>query len=441
MAVDIYNNGTYSNNDWVDYTNVSRYSWYSQGRYWVFTQPNQYYNGSSYDVNIHYISSTNGVTWGNEGTQATGSDSSQSWRIDFKGNYVYLLYLCTISEFNPARYVFKRGLLNSDGTITWGSAQDPGLTSSVLYGTPNDLKVDSSGYPYIICQYDDFSTIIACKVTKSSTNDGTWSTASGYPLNIDSVSNITYNCYPLGIEPMASQNMYYYYFKGTDGSGNGSYLGKLWNGSSWGSAETIYTVDLNTVYGGAAFPKIVLSDTNGTLYVVYSYDVISSNYFYMVYKTRSTSWSAPTTIFTNGGTISYYSSLSYNSYNSTLYLLNGYTSFMKNVSGTWDAGWTTMSGAPSNYGYLPKLSFNNAETLLPYLANYAPAYSRTFTTNLLNSNYTKTLSVYLGNYSKRSPLYKNGIRVPDMLGGLKNGLSPVLTRKASYKRSTYNRDF
>ena len=64
--------------------------------------------------------------------------------------------------------MYKRGSLNSDGTITWGTTYDTGVDAN---NTRPVIKVDSQGYPYILWQ-----TNTTWMLLKSSTNNGVWTT-------------------------------------------------------------------------------------------------------------------------------------------------------------------------------------------------------------------------------------------------------------------------
>jgi len=206
-----------------------RKSFFAKGLFWCF-----FSNGSM----MVYCTSTGGSSW-SEGKSSPirkclhGYDFS----IFFDGTYVH--YACW--DEGSALY-YRRGTPNSDGSITWSASEQTvastGATPSMI--TIPMIAVDSDGCPWIgwPCYTGD---VVGCAF-KSSTNDGTWKTASGFPYVLyDNGQTSDYGC--ILVVPLTNQKIYAIYIPrgGVDTLG----YGRLWNGTSWGPAETI----MHSTYG------------------------------------------------------------------------------------------------------------------------------------------------------------------------------------------------
>ncbi len=171
-------------------------AFFGQGRYWVF-----YYNGSngSHDHEV-FVSSTDGLSWSApKHVTASSIDTSHSFSIWYDGVYVYnfasIAWATAVS--------FQKGLVHTDGTIAWQPEQivvgSPGnMASKDNYWYPQGC-VDSNGYPWVAYQRSN-DTMPATFIAKSSTNDGTWNTASGFPYlfsHLTPLSGIGQGVYPL----------------------------------------------------------------------------------------------------------------------------------------------------------------------------------------------------------------------------------------------------
>ena len=153
-----------------------RGQFYAHGRHFIV-----YGDGTGF---VYRHSADEGVTWSAPVTlRATiGSifhDTEGRLSIHFDG--VYLHYLNGWNTSNqPLRY--RRGRIEPNGGITWSAAEQV-----VLAANPNYLHrwlqvtADSEGYPVVgYCLYGETEAY----VSKSSTNDGTWVTEAGYPLQL-----------------------------------------------------------------------------------------------------------------------------------------------------------------------------------------------------------------------------------------------------------------
>ena len=144
-----------------------RKSLYAAGLFWIF-----------YEVrygNIYYRTSSDGITWSAR-TFVTSVVGGNAWDFDLWFDGTYLHYVAKAEAYKT---VYRRGTPISDGSITWSAAEQV-VTSTKCCDYPT-VTVDALGYPFIGYRDDDD---LYPYVTKSSKNDGTWVTASGYPFKL-----------------------------------------------------------------------------------------------------------------------------------------------------------------------------------------------------------------------------------------------------------------
>ena len=147
--------------------------WYRAGRHWVFYV---------HDYQFRYVSSIDGVVWDGptDIRYAPLGYTCATW-VDDNGylHYVYCLY------GNGRTLKYRRGFLESDGTITWSAVEQDAAASYATEQFRPSICVDDAGYPWITYTRENLSGYYEAQVvTKSSTNDGTWTTAPNYPVEI-----------------------------------------------------------------------------------------------------------------------------------------------------------------------------------------------------------------------------------------------------------------
>jgi hypothetical protein len=159
----------------------------------------------------------------------------------FNGTYVsYALS----SDYSGASVIYRRGLPNSDGTITWDNEQIA-YQSSDRPRFPT-VTVDSQGYPYIGFGLGTSYPYL----TKSSFNNGTWSTASGFPKQLSTTSD-SQRLNVVTVLPLNSSKIYAVYT-----NANLSTLrGRLWNGTNLLAEKEISSFSLNSPHAYSAIAK------------------------------------------------------------------------------------------------------------------------------------------------------------------------------------------
>ena len=289
-----------------------RKSFYANGRFWVFW---------SDDTNMVYATSIDGVTWTSK-TIIRSCTLSKYFSIWFDGTYVHYAYF-TYDQDVPLYY--RRGTPNNDGTITWSDEQ---TVLSGIHGGQLSIAVDSNGYPWIGYRLYSGTTYYPY-VTKSFTNDGTWSTASGFPKQLSLTSSSDWS---VGVVPLTSGKMYVIYTYS-----NNYVHGRLWTGSSWESEETIST---HVVYAGPYFSVVANGDDVHYVYMWYGGAPAKYKGVYRK-RTYGSGWGSETELFSSS--ILVVPVLSIDLSTGNLYSFwQSYPSlhhiyYKKCVSGTWDA--------------------------------------------------------------------------------------------------------
>jgi hypothetical protein len=203
--------------------NFQRKSFYANGRFWVF-----YCNGSM----LYYENSADGSSWENQ-TVVANIQQGYDFSIWFDGTYLHCAWY-TLGDL-----YYRRGAPESDGTITWSAGDQVIVELNNAYPMYPCITVDSAGYPWIGYRGGAFSDGDPY-VIKSSKNDGTWTTDSGFPYQLSSYR--TMEPWRVSVTPLTSGKVYATY---THDYSGGAVLGQLWNGSSWGSEELISSDDIN----------------------------------------------------------------------------------------------------------------------------------------------------------------------------------------------------
>jgi len=194
-----------------------RKTFFACNRFWVF-----YADGT----NIVYKTSTDGAEWG-DSVVVRACTTGYHFSLWFDETYVHYAY-GPQSPNTPIYYC--RGTPFSNGSITWSAEQTAvEAQENCGYYTPY-VCVDSEGCPWIAYRLLHSPHSYAY-VTKSSANDSTWTTASGFPHQ---VSTTDYSI--ASVTPLTSHKIIAVY--STSGS---PIKARLWNGSSWGEEENCTT--------------------------------------------------------------------------------------------------------------------------------------------------------------------------------------------------------
>lgn len=301
--------------------NNSRKSFLAKGRYWQF-----FTDGT----NICFSSSTTYSTWlAKTSVRACVNGASFSTWYDPLRNYVHYAY--AVNTANTALY-YNRGVPKADGTISWGAEVTVIAAAASVYMWYPSVTVDTYGYPYI--QYERYDgTNTYPWVTRSSTNDGTWTTPASFPFQLYNVSAAEY----CNVLPMKTGKMMCIFDAGSVIRGR-TYDGvSTWNAIA-ATASTNGALDFSPLTVGDVCYMVYISDPN--------YDIAFTTFSY-----TGNAWTADVqvqaaTIVTCGVELCWVSSFG----DLTLYCFwlssptVGHVYYKRYINGIWDASptdWVT----------------------------------------------------------------------------------------------------
>lgn len=238
------------------------FGFYAAGRFWVF------YQDPDYD--FEFKSSTDGINWSNATTIQNSATQIVAAMHDvyFDGTNVHYIRNDHTNVGNYDGCYYRRGVPQSDGTITWAAAEQTILNKNTEYLHGNDisLTVDSNGYPWVGMKYGTTSARGNAYVFKSSTNDGTWITASGYPKLL---YNNPINTWLVKILTQTNGKVYaVVYNNGVLGTKNPIY-GYAYDGANWGNQETITTSELKGYGTGGDFDMMDAISVGDDVHLVF----------------------------------------------------------------------------------------------------------------------------------------------------------------------------
>lgn len=243
-----------ANDDETIGPSVIRSSFATLNRFWQF-----YSNGS------HLICSSDddGEVWSNAINTTIRSiiyPSGQTWSVWLEGtNSLHYAYSNGTGTGGYGGFLYyRKATLGSDGSISWVAAEQTVLTGGLENGFSYPfIAVDSSGRPWITYQNRTFDyTPMADRyypfVITSSSSDGTWSTATGFPFQLSTTTSTTWKNGQ--ITPLSNNKMYIIYTRNSAAAN-----GRLYNGTTMGSAETVSS---NNLYSGVRMSAVAVSNDN-----------------------------------------------------------------------------------------------------------------------------------------------------------------------------------
>ncbi len=211
-------------------------AFYDAGRYWLF-----YYD---IDGNLSFKSSTDGESWSSATTVDDLPLYGATFDAVFDGTYVHYVRNTYYSPPNYYGIAYRRGIPQDDGSISWSAVEQIVLDNTEV-ANDMQLAVDSDG-----CVWIGYGGVTASygypTVIKSSTNDETWATASGFPHTF--FETIDWFVIPV---PQTSGKVYCIVYR--TGTSEEKILGYQWDGSSWGYREEATNSSLSNYSGDGYF--------------------------------------------------------------------------------------------------------------------------------------------------------------------------------------------
>jgi hypothetical protein len=287
-------------------------TFFANGRAWVF-----YFDGS----NFSFKTSTDYENW-STATTIAGGVAGAYFSLYFDGTYVH--YIRRVSgDTDNGQY--RRGIPNAGGNITWSEPESQAITETF---TDAYICVDSNGYPWI--GYAGYGTTTSlATVTKSSINNGNWTTEDGFPYVL---SSVTYSdAIPV---PLTEGKVYLVYYPTSKYSGEQRVRGKLWDGY-WSDEEVASSSNVDNVF----YARIATVAVDNNVHVAFlkktSLDIIYIN------RTYGIGWGNESTIQASAATGSS-PVISYDISNNDLYIFwsgsptTNHIYYKKCILGIWD---------------------------------------------------------------------------------------------------------
>ncbi len=250
-----------------------RYTFCANGRFWVFYSDN---------TNLVYVTSVDGSTW-NSATAMRAASSNPEFSVWFDGTNVHYAKGQKDQVPNTPLY-YRMGVPNANGNITWNALEQivaPAVANR-SYRAPQ-IITDSDGYPVITyLNKTTFPSANAVSVSKSSTKNGTWTNAAGFPAAVS-----TDAAWPFSV-PLKSSKLYTMW-----SIDNGKIRGSLYNGAFWGSAA-----DCSSNYIGEDSRGLSAVSYGDDVHLAYIGNETATKIYRHVKRTYGSGW-GPETIVKN----------------------------------------------------------------------------------------------------------------------------------------------
>ncbi len=247
----------------IDYGNADsvriptqRYGFNTAGRFWVFYQATSTVQEQLWSV--RYNSSTDGINWGTPTLIGSGLGGI-GVSLDIYWDGTYVSYGWAHDGYNDLKY--RRGIPNSDGTITWSAAEQNVYKSYAQSIVDFSLIVDSSGYSWF-----GFGSTTAITIWTSSTNDGTWTTKNGYPLTLDNPEP-PLDDWLVFLIPQTNDKLYAVIYSSIEIQKQ--IYGYAYDGDNWGAKETISTSKMQTNLDGGVNAMIDAVNIGDDIHLVF----------------------------------------------------------------------------------------------------------------------------------------------------------------------------
>ena len=233
--------------------NYGRKTFYAVARHWVF-----YSDGTDMVFSTSVTSLQGNWSSASSVRSSTLGNQFYVW-YELRGGNDYVHYVYN-NHTEGSSIHYRRGGLNSNGTITWSTSEQIVYTFEIMFeNAVESVSVDTNGFPFISFAeiYDANTKVVG--VTKSQFNNGTWSTDTGFPYNLTSASSITKVAQ---IIPLTGAKMYAIW-----PGDNIKVQGRLWDGSSWENIENASTSNAK-IFG--AFSVTSNPSVDDTVHLVFT---------------------------------------------------------------------------------------------------------------------------------------------------------------------------
>jgi len=240
-------------------------------RFWVF-----YGNGTD----LVHQSSSDGSTWSeaiwDRAFHGSAGEQVSTYCDPATNTYAYVI----ARQAGNFRLSYRKAALNSDGSLTWAAPETDILNAGtgIVLDFVN-LTFDSNGHAWVGYLWRNTTGVTEtyAKVTSSSTTDGTWKTASGFPYGLNDSLSSGIDGWSVSPIPLISGRMLVVYAN--------CHIHTIYSrlhDSVWGSQETISNVirrsfEHSGVSQGDDVHLVIGDTSNHVLYYKWSYGLGWSN--------------------------------------------------------------------------------------------------------------------------------------------------------------------
>jgi len=279
------------------------------------------------------------------------SSTSYTWK------YKTVTEITKASDVNNAKLYLKSDTKTGDASAVYiDCAKIYVKTASLMIPS---VILDSSGYPYITYSVDE-PPYRTPYVVKSSLNNGSWNTATGYPLKISSLNSYYESS---TIIPLLNEKVYVVVYH----PGSTTIKGRLYNGTGWEEFTTINSSALT-------YSVVNIDDEIHIAFLDTSYKIAHKFY-------DGTDWNYKLVSSTNCSSDSY---PVLSKHSTTLYCFwvydNSYILYKK-YDGNWDSDTSTLSQSTAIQNSKITCFYNsgNDDIGIVFLEGSAPPYHIRFT--------------------------------------------------------------
>lgn len=251
----------------ITYTYLKR-TYHILGRTWAFYG---FRNNIGTIRHIFFKTRTDETSWGSETVIRQGDIGAFDVKIE--GNNIEYAY----GNVGESGIKYRKGTLNSDGTITWLANEQTISTIGNFPYTPS-INLDKNGYAWI--SYQESGSHYPY-VIKNKNKDGTWETEDGFPFVLTTdAPNYWWHTIMLSLTGSKMYVVYSYT--------NRTVRGRLWNGTSFGDEEICSSSIIDYIRGG-----VHAISNNDDVYISFTSSVQS---FIFIKRTYGVGWGEEVTI-------------------------------------------------------------------------------------------------------------------------------------------------
>jgi len=220
---------------------------YASGLYWAFYCD---------DTHMVYKTTSDFATWSDKTIIRSGM---RAYYFDVLWTGTHIDYAFATGASVKTKVYYRRGTPYANGTIIWNS--DEQLVANHA-GTSPIIEMDSYGHIWIVYQWGVCGGHSKNRfyVTKNDFTNETWSTASGYPLDLG--ETLIHNGRIQGsICALTDGKMYAAWaWQSKNLSATSPVFGKLYNGTVWGSKETVSSRNVTCLAGNSVSVDAINDD-------------------------------------------------------------------------------------------------------------------------------------------------------------------------------------